>query len=83
MVRSKREIPLYYLSETVPMRNALDWLRKANVQRLVTKRLLPAVLLLKALGLAVRDYPKMNGRPSCPAAAPAAKASGLCAHRRG
>ena len=61
VVRSKREIPLYYLSEIVPMRNALDWLRQANVQRLVTERLLPAVLLLKAVGLAVRDYPEMNG----------------------
>ncbi len=61
MARSKREIPHYYLSETVPMRNALDWLRQANVQRPVTERLLPAVLLLKAVGLAVRDYPEMNG----------------------
>jgi len=61
MSRSKREIPHYYLSEDVPMRKALDWLRAANEQRPVTTRLLPAVLLLKAVALAVRNFPEMNG----------------------
>jgi pyruvate dehydrogenase E2 component (dihydrolipoamide acetyltransferase) len=62
MSRSKREIPHYYLAETVPMRRALDWLRAANAQRPVTARLLPAVLLLKAVAHAVRACPEMNGR---------------------
>jgi pyruvate dehydrogenase E2 component (dihydrolipoamide acetyltransferase) len=61
MSRSKREIPHYYLAEAVPMRAALDWLGAANAQRTVTARLLPAVLLLKAVALAVRDCPEMNG----------------------
>jgi pyruvate dehydrogenase E2 component (dihydrolipoamide acetyltransferase) len=61
MSRSKREIPHYYLSETVRMDRALDWLRRANRQRPVTARLLPAVLLLKAVALAARDVPEMNG----------------------
>ena len=61
MSRSKREIPHYYLAETVPMRKALDWLRTANEQRPVTARLLPAALLLKAVALAVHDVPEMNG----------------------
>jgi pyruvate dehydrogenase E2 component (dihydrolipoamide acetyltransferase) len=61
MSRSKREIPHYYLAETVPMRKALEWLRAANEQRPVTERLLPAVLLLKAVAVAVRDVPEMNG----------------------
>jgi pyruvate dehydrogenase E2 component (dihydrolipoamide acetyltransferase) len=61
MSRSKREIPHYYLAETVPMRVALDWLRAANEQRPVAERLLPAVLLLKAVAIAVRDVPEMNG----------------------
>jgi pyruvate dehydrogenase E2 component (dihydrolipoamide acetyltransferase) len=61
MSRSKREIPHYYLSETVRMDRALDWLRRANQQRPVTARLLPAVLLLKAVALAARDVPEMNG----------------------
>jgi pyruvate dehydrogenase E2 component (dihydrolipoamide acetyltransferase) len=62
MSRSKREIPHYYLSESVPMRRALDWLRHANAERPVSARLLPAVLLLKAVALTLRDFPEMNGR---------------------
>ncbi|MCZ4315660.1 dihydrolipoamide acetyltransferase family protein [Comamonadaceae bacterium G21597-S1] len=61
MRKSKREIPHYYLSETIPMRKALDWLRRANAARPVTERLLPAALLLKAVALAARDFPEMNG----------------------
>jgi pyruvate dehydrogenase E2 component (dihydrolipoamide acetyltransferase) len=61
MSRSKREIPHYYLAETVPMHKALAWLREANEQRPVTARLLPAALLLKAVALAVHDVPEMNG----------------------
>jgi pyruvate dehydrogenase E2 component (dihydrolipoamide acetyltransferase) len=61
MSRSKREIPHYYLAEPVPMRNALDWLREANAQRPVTERLLPALLPLKAVALALRDFPELNG----------------------
>jgi pyruvate dehydrogenase E2 component (dihydrolipoamide acetyltransferase) len=61
MARSKREIPHYYLSEPVPMRRALDWLREANTKRPVTERLLPAVLLIKATALALREFPELNG----------------------
>jgi len=61
MSRSKREIPHYYLSETVPMRTALTWLSEANSQRPVTSRLLPAALLLKAVALAIREVPEFNG----------------------
>jgi pyruvate dehydrogenase E2 component (dihydrolipoamide acetyltransferase) len=61
MGRSKREIPHYYLAEPVPMRRALEWLRDANAQRPVIGRLLPAVLLLRAVALALRDFPELNG----------------------
>lgn len=61
MARSKREIPHYYLSEPVPMRAALDWLRAHNEPLPVTQRLLPAVLLLKAVALALRSVPELNG----------------------
>jgi pyruvate dehydrogenase E2 component (dihydrolipoamide acetyltransferase) len=61
MSRSKREIPHYYLTETLPMRTALDWLREANAQRPVTERMLPAVLLLKATAMAAREVPEVNG----------------------
>ncbi len=61
MARSKREIPHYQLAEPVPMRAALDWLRQANAERPVTERLLPVVLLLKAVALAAREVPEVNG----------------------
>jgi pyruvate dehydrogenase E2 component (dihydrolipoamide acetyltransferase) len=61
MARSKREIPHYQLAEPVPMRAALDWLRQANSARPVTERLLPVVLLHKAVALAAREVPEVNG----------------------
>jgi pyruvate dehydrogenase E2 component (dihydrolipoamide acetyltransferase) len=61
MARSKREIPHYYLAEPVPLRTALDWLRTHNAAQPVTQRLLPAVLLIKAVALALRAVPELNG----------------------
>ena len=61
MARSKKEIPHYYLSTTVDLRAALDWMQAANAGRPVAERLVPAALLLKAAALAARDVPEMNG----------------------
>jgi pyruvate dehydrogenase E2 component (dihydrolipoamide acetyltransferase) len=61
MARSKREIPHYYLSQTVPMQRALDWLAAENAKRPITGRLLMAVLQLKAVALALADFPDLNG----------------------
>lgn len=61
MSRSKREIPHYYLSETIPMARAQQWLTEANAGRSVTDRMLMAVLQLKAVALALKKYPEMNG----------------------
>ncbi|CAD5379586.1 Dihydrolipoamide acetyltransferase component (E2) of acetoin dehydrogenase complex [Pseudomonas sp. OF001] len=61
MSRSKREIPHYYLSETVPMGTALDWLAAYNAELPLERRLLSGVLVLKAVALALRDYPQLNG----------------------
>lgn len=61
MSRSKREIPHYYLFETVPMARAQDWLGRANAGRSITARLLMAVLQLKAVALALQKYPELNG----------------------
>ncbi|MCX7176069.1 MAG: dihydrolipoamide acetyltransferase family protein [Proteobacteria bacterium] len=61
MSRSKREIPHYYLSETIPLRQAGAWLAEQNARRPVTTRLLMAVLQLKAVALATRKFPEMNG----------------------
>lgn len=61
MARSKREIPHYYLGSSVDMSQALDWLQAYNEQRPVTERLLYAVLLVKAVALALREVPELNG----------------------
>jgi pyruvate dehydrogenase E2 component (dihydrolipoamide acetyltransferase) len=61
MARSKREIPHYYLATTIDMRRSLEWLGSENAKRPVTKRLLYSVLLIRAVGLAVRDVPEVNG----------------------
>lgn len=61
MGRSKREIPHYYLTGTVDTGTALDWLEKHNADKTPDQRLLPAVLLLKATALALRETPQLNG----------------------
>ena len=61
MARSKREIPHYYLTQTVDLRRALTWLEAANCERPPTERLLAAVLFLKATALALRKVPELNG----------------------
>jgi pyruvate dehydrogenase E2 component (dihydrolipoamide acetyltransferase) len=61
MTRSKREIPHFYLGSTIDMHLALSWLRAENERRPVTERLLPAVLLLKAVALALDEVPELNG----------------------
>jgi pyruvate dehydrogenase E2 component (dihydrolipoamide acetyltransferase) len=61
MSRSKREIPHYYLSQTISMRLALAWLQERNMGLALTDRILPAALLLKAVALALRVTPELNG----------------------
>lgn len=61
MSRSKREIPHYYLSETIPMATALGWLQQYNAGLPITGRILPAVLLLKAVAVALQRTPELNG----------------------
>ena len=61
MSRSKRDIPHYYLSDTIPVGKMLTWLEQRNATRPLSERVLPAVLLLKATAAAARKYPEMNG----------------------
>jgi pyruvate dehydrogenase E2 component (dihydrolipoamide acetyltransferase) len=61
MSRSKREIPHYYLAQTVPMRRAIEWLARENEKRPVTERLLMGALQLKAVALALAKAPELNG----------------------
>jgi len=60
MSRSKREIPHYYWSHTIDMHRAMVWIVEENSKRPVVNRLLYGVLLLKAVGLALREVPELN-----------------------
>jgi pyruvate dehydrogenase E2 component (dihydrolipoamide acetyltransferase) len=61
MARSKREIPHYYLATQIDMRRTLAWLEEENLRRPVAERLIPAALLVRAVALATRAVPEMNG----------------------
>lgn len=61
MERSKREIPHYYLGHRVDMAASMAWVDQANEDRPVTRRILPAALLIKATALALSEYPDLNG----------------------
>lgn len=61
MQKSKREIPHYYLGTTIDMADAMRWLEDTNEERPITRRILPAVLLLKATAVALSEYPDLNG----------------------
>lgn len=61
MARSNREIPHYYLQTRIDMRRALQWLEAENLKRPIKQRLLPAVILLKAVSRALIDVPELNG----------------------
>ena len=61
MAKSKREIPHYYLGAGIEMTRALAWLESENAARPVTARMLYAVLLIKAVALALREVPELNG----------------------
>lgn len=60
MARSNREIPHYYLHTRIDMSRALRWLEAANRQRALKDRLLPAVLLIKAVAQALGEVPALN-----------------------
>jgi len=60
MTKSNREVPHYYLQTKVDMSHSLEWLANANKQRAVRDRLLPVVLLIKAVAKALADVPDLN-----------------------
>ena len=61
MSRSKREIPHYYLATDIDVTRLMTWLADENLKRSVSARLLPAVPLMKAVALALREVPELNG----------------------
>jgi pyruvate dehydrogenase E2 component (dihydrolipoamide acetyltransferase) len=61
MARSKKEIPHYYVGTEIDMSRAMAFLAAENAKRPVTNRLLYSALLIRAVALAIRDVPEMNG----------------------
>lgn len=61
MSKANREIPHYHLTHPIGLSAFTAWLEAANADRAVTERLLPGVLLLKAVALALRKTPDLNG----------------------
>jgi len=61
MSRSKREIPHYYLSQTVEVSAALAYLERLNRDRSPLERVLPAALFLRAIAQAITKLPELNG----------------------
>jgi pyruvate dehydrogenase E2 component (dihydrolipoamide acetyltransferase) len=61
MAKSKREIPHYYVGTTINVERALQWLTAENTKRSVKERILFAAVLLRAVALAIREVPELNG----------------------
>ncbi len=61
MSRSKREIPHYYLAHTIDLEPALGWLEAQNAERPITERVLPIALLVRAVALALQEFPELCG----------------------
>ncbi|HEX6361361.1 MAG TPA: dihydrolipoamide acetyltransferase family protein [Albitalea sp.] len=62
MSRSKREIPHYYVGTEANVEPALRWLEAFNAQRPLPERVLLAALALRAVALALKEAPQLNGR---------------------
>lgn len=61
MSRAKREIPHYYLATTIDLARAVDWIHAYNRGQPVAEHLVPAALLFKAVAVAARRVPELNG----------------------
>lgn len=61
MTKSKREIPHYYLANSMDVTPAVAWLARENASRSVQYRILFAAVLLRAVVLALREVPELNG----------------------
>jgi pyruvate dehydrogenase E2 component (dihydrolipoamide acetyltransferase) len=61
MSRSNRDIPHYYLENQSDMSHPLKWLESENQKRSIKDRILPVVLLIKAVAKALTDVPELNG----------------------
>jgi pyruvate dehydrogenase E2 component (dihydrolipoamide acetyltransferase) len=61
MAKSNRDIPHYYLETRIDMSKALRWLEEENTRRTIKDRLLPIVVMVKAVAKALTEVPELNG----------------------
>ena len=61
MTRSKREIPHYYLSDSIDLTAAEDFIAAYNADLPPEARLSIGVLYIRAVALAAQKYPEFNG----------------------
>ena len=61
MARSKRDIPHYYLMHSIDVRAAQESVDEYNAAQPPQERILLGALLMKAVALALHDYPEFNG----------------------
>ena len=62
MARSNREIPHYYVSLDIELAALTEWLTVENARRSVVDRLLIIAPILKAVALALKQVPELNGQ---------------------
>lgn len=60
--RAKREIPHFYLRQTVDLAPALAWLSAHNASRAPAERVLLGALLVRAVARAARAVPEVNAQ---------------------
>jgi pyruvate dehydrogenase E2 component (dihydrolipoamide acetyltransferase) len=60
MSQSNREIPHYYLETVIDMKTAMEWLADVNQNRSLGERLLPPMLLIKAVALSLSEVTELN-----------------------
>ena len=60
MSKSNSEIPHFYLETKIDLSKALKWLKETNKQRELKDRLLPVVMLIKAVAKAIIEVPEVN-----------------------
>lgn len=61
MTRANADIPHYYVETRIDMSKALSWLEAENQQRSIKDRVLPAVLMIRAVAKALTQFPQLNG----------------------
>jgi pyruvate dehydrogenase E2 component (dihydrolipoamide acetyltransferase) len=61
MARSKQTIPHFYVSETIDIQGAVDWLAARNASSPPADRLLLGALFVRATALAALRVPALNG----------------------